>query len=140
MNPQIIPSPTPKKVAFSPVRLGPSDSQTGSGTPPSVGKSTPPRSILKTSNSPIYNNDNDVSVVLDNSARSPIDGGSSGTNLELYIQRLLLAKGDEKLYAYSSLYSALKQDPNTSNVNEDLTRSALDMFLNDMKSSESIVM
>jgi hypothetical protein len=79
-------------------------------------------------------------VVLDNSAISLSNNGSSGANLQIYVQRLLVAKEEERLYAYSSLYSALKQDPNMNSVNEVLVRSALDTVLKDMESSESIVM
>ncbi|KAH8556583.1 Rap1-interacting factor 1 N terminal-domain-containing protein [Umbelopsis sp. PMI_123] len=141
MNPQISSSPTPKKVAFSPVRLGPSNTQSRPGTPPSNGKTGTPRSILKTTSSPVkYNPENEVSVVLDSSSVISIaNRDGSGTSLDTFIQRLLVTKDEERLHAYSSFYGALKQEPNTENVTEAMTRSALETCLKDMECSESIV-
>jgi hypothetical protein len=142
MNPQISSSPTPKKVAFSPVRLGPSNAQSQPGTPPSYGKTGAPRSILKMTSSPVkYNPENEISVVLDSSSVVSIaNNDRPATSLDIYIQRLLVAREEDRLHAYSSFYGALKQDPNSDNLTEDMVRSALETCLKDMESNESIVM
>src|ERR1700741_3011954 len=98
MSSQISSSPTPKKVAFSPVRLGPSDSQSQPGTPTKskIALNGTPRSILKPSNSPIHNHENDVSVVLDNTTLgSPCESEKSGISVEICAQRLLHATEDD---------------------------------------------
>jgi hypothetical protein len=97
---------------------------------------------LKTTSSPVkYNPENEVSVVLDSSSVISIaNRDGSGTSLDTFIQRLLVTKDEERLHAYSSFYGALKQEPNTENVTEAMTRSALETCLKDMECSESIVM
>ncbi|KAG2188477.1 hypothetical protein INT44_001230 [Umbelopsis vinacea] len=142
MNPQISSSPTPKKVAFSPVRLGPSNAQSRPGTPPSYGKTGAPRSILKATSSPVkYNPENEISVVLDSSSVvSVANNDGLTTSLDIYIQRLLVAREEDRLHAYSSFYGALKQEPNADSVTEGMVRSALETCLKDMEFNESIVM
>jgi hypothetical protein len=135
-------TPSPKKVAFSPVRVGSAESQCQSMTPPQNKKALigTPRSILKISNSPIYNHENDVSVVLDSSLGTGMGSQDENISLETCIQNLLVAKEDDRLHAYSALYSALKSGEPSSALDECILRSVVKIILKDMESSNSIVM
>lgn len=88
-----------------------------------------------------YNPENEISVVLDSSSTvSMANNDEPAASLDMYIQRLLVAREDDRLHAYSSFYEALKKEPNTVNITEAMVRAALETCLKDMESNESIVM
>lgn len=135
-------TPSPKKVAFSPVRVGSAELQCHSMTPPQSKRGTAgtPRSILKISNSPIYSHENDVSIVLDSSTGTGLGSQEEIISLETCIQNLLVAKEEDRLHTYSALYNALKSGDNSTGIDEGMLRSVVKIILKDMESSSSIVM
>lgn len=135
-------TPSPKKVAFSPVRVGSAETQCHLMTPPQSKKGTAgtPRSILKISNSPIYSHENDVSVVLDSSTGTGMSSQNENISLETCIQNLLVAKEEDRLHTYSALYNALKAGETSTAIDEGMLRSVVKIVLKDMESSNSIVM